>query len=148
MYEWILAIRRELAATELEALPSEIPEASTCPVSKSAVTFYSQEHNELLCDECVGKGRTPKGFAVIRDELLSLQAAEAEGIGRLETVIDSSYGLRDILVRSALARRLHAFTLTDRQLPRAGSDRAVDARLGPGIQEQTYCDAPQTGGGV
>ena len=105
MYEWILAIRRELAATELEALPSEISaESGTCPVSKSAITFYSQEHNELLCDECARKGRTPKGFAVITDELLSLPAAKAEGISRMETVIDSSYGLRDILVRGALGQ--------------------------------------------
>lgn len=98
MFEWLLAIRRELAATELESLPASV--SGLCPICGLAVRHYSPEHRELLCDDCASSGRTPKGFAVIQEELQPLEIAKQQAASRLDRVTDSSYGLREILVQT------------------------------------------------
>ena len=98
MFEWVLAIRRELAATELEPLPAAV--SGLCPVCGLVVRHYSPEHRELLCDNCATAGRTPNGFAVIQEELQPLEMAKEQAASRLDRVTDSSYGLREIMVQT------------------------------------------------
>jgi hypothetical protein len=106
MYAWILAIRRELTLTDREAVPNSQSggdSGSSALVSQtSGLPFrhYSLEHRELLCDDCLAAGRTPKGFAVMPDQLQPIGDAARDAARRASHVLDTSYDLRDIFVSS------------------------------------------------
>ena len=108
MYAWILAIRRELILRDREAVPSSQTgggdNGSSVLISESsglAFRHYSLEHRELLCDDCVAAGRTPKGFAVMPDQLQPIGDAARDAARRASHVLDTSYDLRDIFVSSS-----------------------------------------------
>lgn len=107
MYAWVLAIRRELTLTDREAVPSSQPgvdRGSSGLVSEASgrpFRHYSLEHRELLCDDCVATGRTPKGFAVMPDQLQPIGDAARDSARRASHVLETSYDLRDIFVSSS-----------------------------------------------
>lgn len=108
MYAWILAIRRELILRDREAVPSSQTgggnTGSSVLISESsglAFRHYSLEHRELLCDDCVAAGRTPKGFAVMPDQLQPIGDAARDAARRASHVLDTSYDLRDIFVSAS-----------------------------------------------
>ena len=127
MYAWILAIRREMSLLDREPVPQSQPQpqapqgedgtvdgssggssgggggggagsALISDVSGLPFRHYSLEHRELVCDDCVAAGRTPKGFAVMPDQLQPIPDAARDAARRASHVLDTSYDLRDIFV--------------------------------------------------
>lgn len=101
MYAWVLAIRRELSLRDREPVPDGSSSTQVSDVSGLPLRHYSLEHRELLCDDCVGAGRTPKGFAVMPDQLQPVADAARDAARRAQHVLETSYDLRDIFVSSS-----------------------------------------------